>query len=79
MFDNYEFWKQCIFKSSTLKSDFTEEIHADEQQLAKLIQKGLDDVKFRNDILIHTKEWECNNKKSIQFDKYEQLIYNIRL
>lgn len=76
MFDNYEFWKQCIFKSSTLKSDFTEEIHADEQQLAKLIQKGLYDVKFRNDILKHTEKWENNNNKIIQFDKYEQ-IYKI--
>lgn len=75
MFDNYEFWTQCIFKSSTLKSDFTEEIHADEQQLAKLMQKGLDDVKFRNDILMHTEKWENNNNKFIQFDKYEQ-IYN---
>lgn len=71
MFDNYEFWEQCIFKSSTLKSDFTEEIHADERQLAKLIQKGLDDVKFRNDILMHTKKWENNNNKFIQFDRYE--------
>lgn len=74
MFDNKEFWKQCVFESSTLKSDFTDKIHVDEKQLARLIRKGIENVKFRNDILKHTEKWEHDNNKTIQFEKYQYLI-----
>lgn len=74
MFDDKEFWKQCIFTSSTLEKDFTDKIHTDERKLAELIYKGIEDEAFRNDLLRHTENWERNNNKLEQFKSYEQMI-----
>ena len=73
MFDDKEFWKECIFKSSTLKKDFTNKIHKDETDLAFLIQKGIEDSDFRKGILNHTEKWERNNEKTTQFKIYESI------
>ncbi len=73
MFDDKEFWKECIFKSSTLEKDFTNKIHKDETDLAVLIQKGIEDSEFRRSIMNHTEKWERNNDKMTQFKIYEEI------
>lgn len=73
MFDDKEFWNECIFKSSTLEKDFTNKIHKDETDLARLIQKGIEDFKFRSGIMNHTEKWERNNDKTTQFKIYENI------
>lgn len=72
MFDDKETWNQCIFDSTTLKADFSTEIHEDEKCLAKLIKKGVEDSVFRKMILTHTQLWENNNDKSKQFELYDR-------
>lgn len=73
MFDDKEFWKECIFKNITFEKDFTNKIHKDEIDLAQLIQKGIEDSKFRSGIMSHTAEWERNNNKTTQFKIYENI------
>ena len=73
MFDDKSVWEQCIFDSSTLKADFSTEIHDDERLLAKLIQKGVADQSFREMILSHTLSWEVQNDKLVQFLEYDKL------
>lgn len=72
MFDDKTIWEQCIFDSTTLKADFSIEIHDDECMLAKLIRKGIEENDFRESILKHTQGWEKNNDKSIQFEEYDK-------
>lgn len=74
MFDDEKFWEKCIFRSSNLEKDFSVKIHKDEQILALLIQNGIGDPTFRQEILDHTKAWEHCNNKSIQFDEYEHIV-----
>ena len=76
MFDDKEFWKTCIFDSTTLNADFSTEIHDDERCLAALLKKGVEDEMFRNRILKHTSQWESNNDKLIQFSMYDELCGN---
>lgn len=76
MFDDKEFWKTCIFDSTTLTADFSIEIHDDERCLATLLKKGVEDEAFRNKILKHTSQWESNNDKLIQFSMYDELCEN---
>lgn len=76
MFDDKEFWKTCIFDSTTLNADFSTEIHDDERCLAALLKKGVEDEMFRNRILKHTSQWESNNDKLIQFSMYDELCEN---
>lgn len=71
MFDDKGVWEQCIFDSTTLKPDFSTEIHEDEKCLAKLIEKGVEDAVFRKTILSHTRLWNYNNDKSKQFEFYD--------
>lgn len=72
MFDDKSMWEQCIFDSTTLKPDFSTEIHEDEKCLATLIKKGIEDADFRNMILSHTQLWEKCNDKSKQFELYDR-------
>lgn len=73
MFDQKKIWEQCIFKSSTLKKDFSTTIHQDEQDLAELIKKGVEDENFRQNILKSTAQWEKQNTKRIQFEYYDTI------
>lgn len=73
MFDQKKIWEQCIFKSSTLKKDFSTTIHQDEQDLAELIKKGVEDENFRQNILESTAKWEKQNTKRIQFEYYDTI------
>ena len=72
MFDNRDVWEDCIFDSTTLKADFTNEIHEDEERLAELLGKGIEDCDFRQRILTHTSGWEANNDKLTQFEMYDK-------
>ena len=72
MFDNRDVWEDCIFDSTTLKADFTNEIHEDEERLAELLGKGIEDCDFRQRILTHTSGWEANNDKLTQFEIYDK-------
>lgn len=72
MFDDKEFWKECIFDSTTLTADFSTKIHEDERCLAALLKKGVEDDTFRNKILEHTAKWESNNDKLTQFRMYDR-------
>lgn len=72
MFDNRNVWEDCIFDSTTLKADFTNEIHEDEERLAELLGKGIEDCDFRQRILTHTSGWEANNDKLTQFEMYDK-------
>ena len=72
MFDNRDVWEDCIFDSTTLKADFTNEIHEDEKRLAELLGKGIEDCDFRQRILTHTSGWEANNDKLTQFEMYDK-------
>lgn len=72
MFDEKSAWNQCIFDSTTLKADFSTEIHEDEKCLAELIKKGVEGSVFRKMILTHTQLWENNNDKSKQFELYDR-------
>lgn len=74
MFDDEEFWEKCVFRSSNLEKDFSVKIHKDEQDLALLLQNGIGDPTFRQEILDHTKAWEHCNNKSIQFDEYDHIV-----
>lgn len=73
MFDDKEFWEECIFDSTTLTADFSTKIHEDERCLAALLKKGVEDDTFRNKILEHTAKWESNNDKLTQFRMYDRL------
>ena len=73
MFDQKKIWEQCIFKSSTLEKDFSTTIHQDEQDLAELIKKGVEDENFRQKILESTTQWEKQNTKRIQFECYDSI------
>lgn len=73
MFDKKNTWEECIFKSSTLEKDFSTTIHRDEQDLAELIKKGVEDEKFRQKILASTAKWEKQNTKRIQFKYYDSI------
>ena len=57
MFDPKTFWEECIFQSSSLEKDFSTTIHQDEQALAALIKKGVEDEIFRHKILESTALW----------------------
>ena len=57
--------------------DFTTIIHDDEKHLAKLIERGIDDDDFRKKILNHTKIWEENNDKSMQFLFYDAMCRKV--
>lgn len=72
MFDNRDVWEDCIFDSTTLKADFTNEIHEDEERLAELLGKGIEACDFRQRILTHTSGWEANNDKLTQFEMYDK-------
>ena len=76
MFDNKDVWEACIFDSTTLKADFTNEIHNDEKRLSELLRKGIEDNSFRKQILVHTSVWEADNDKSTQFELYNKLGSN---
>ena len=73
MFDDTLFWEQCIFDVSNKKKDFTTNINEDEQDLAKLLIKGIEDESFRQKIKEHTAKWELNNHKSQQFNLYDTI------
>lgn len=73
MFNQKEIWEECVFKSSTLKRDFSTTIHQDEQDLAKLIKRGVEDENFRQKILASTALWEKNNIKKKQFEYYDSI------
>lgn len=74
MFDNQALWKECIFQNCTLKKDFSTQIHQDEQDLAQLIKKGIEDNDFRQKILSSTASWEKNNTKKKQFEYYDSIV-----
>ena len=73
MFNQKGIWEQCIFKSSALEKDFSTTIHQDEQDLAELIKKGVEDENFRKKILESTAQWEKQNTKRIQFECYDSI------
>lgn len=73
LFDNRAIWEDCIFDSTTLTADFSNEIHEDEKGLAVLLRKGIEDDVFRSKILEHTSKWESNNDKLTQFRMYDGL------
>ena len=73
MFDPKTFWEECIFQSSSLEKDFSTTIHQDEQALAALIKKGVEDEIFRHKILESTALWEQNNTKKKQFECYDSI------
>ena len=73
MFDDKEFWEECIFDSVTLTADFSNEMHEDERCLATLLRRGVEDASFRSKILEHTSKWESNNDKLTQFRMYDRL------
>lgn len=73
MFDDKQVWEKCIFDSTTLESDFTTTLHQDEEMLASLLQKGVEDESFRELILQHTINWESYNDKNNQFELYDRL------
>ena len=77
MFDNRLFWEECIVDNLILEKDFTTIIHDDEKHLAKLIERGIDDDDFRKKILNHTKIWEENNDKSMQFLFYDAMCRKV--
>lgn len=77
MFDDKTIWEQSIFDSTTLKADFSIEIHDDECVLAELIRKGVEDEDFSISILQHTQSWEKKNDKAIQFEEYDKLKSSI--
>ncbi len=74
MYDNKSVWESCVFDSTTLKADFTNEIHDDEKWLAELLRKGVEDNDFRQRILTHTSAWEANNDKLSQFELYDKFV-----
>ena len=71
MFSDEEVWKKYIFQSTTLTKDFSTTIHKDEQSLAQLLKKGVEDEIFRAQLLSNTQSWENNNDKSVQFGLYD--------
>lgn len=70
MFKDENFWYECTFTSGNLDTDFSITINSDEKKLANLIYKGLNDAKFRKELLIQTEQWEKSNDKLIQFALY---------
>lgn len=74
MFDNKSVWESCVFDSTTLKADFTNEIHEDEKCLSELLGKGIEDNDFRQRILTHTSAWEASNDKLVQFELYDKFV-----
>lgn len=73
MFDDKSVWEECIFDSTTLNADFTNDIHEDERRLAVLLEKGVEDGNFRKKVLAHTLQWEHSNDKLTQFRMYDEL------
>ena len=73
MFDDKSVWEECIFDSTTLNADFTNDIHEDERRLAVLLEKGVEDGNFREKVLAHTLQWEHSNDKLTQFRMYDEL------
>ena len=73
MFDDKSVWEECIFDSTTLNADFTNDIHEDERRLAVLLEKGVEDGNFREKVLAHTLQWEHSNDKLTQFRMYDDL------
>lgn len=73
MFDDKSVWEECIFDSTTLNADFTNDIHEDERRLAVLLEKGVEDGNFREKVLAHTLQWERSNDKLTQFRMYDEL------
>lgn len=74
IFDDRLIWEKCVFDSSTIKADFSLNIHEDEKALANLIRSGIEDTLFRSEILKHSKKWEMNNNKIFQFYEYDKLL-----
>jgi len=74
MFDDDIFWEQCVFDSLTNEPDFSSAVHEEELQLAKLLQKGIEDNVFRENVLLHTQRWEGHNDKTNQFLLYDKII-----
>lgn len=74
MFDDDIFWEQCVFDSLTNEPDFSSAVHEEELQLAKLLQKGIEDNVFRENVLLHTQRWEVHNDKTNQFLQYDKII-----
>ena len=73
MFDDKSVWEECIFDSTTLNADFTNDIHEDERRLAVLLEKGVEDGNFREKVLAHTLQWEHSNDKLTKFRMYDEL------
>lgn len=74
MFSDKEFWKECVFSSSTLTKDFSVQMHEDEYGLSKLLKRGIEDDTFREKILSTTKHWEEGNEKMKQFGRYDLFV-----
>ena len=74
MFDNKKFRENCIFDSLINVPDFSSAIYKEEQQLAQLLQKGIENEEFRKNILLYTQKWEDQNDKTNQFLQYDKLI-----
>lgn len=73
MFDDNDFWMQCVTDCTDRRIDYSSCIHGDEVALSKLIVRGLYDENFSSDILVHTERWELNNDKENQFKSYDAL------
>lgn len=73
MFADKAVWQQYIFKSENI-CDFSTTIHDDERQLSLLLEKGLYDATYRQQLLDQTSGWESHNDKEWQFKAYDEMI-----
>ena len=74
MFDDENVWRDCIFESSLDDLNCISEIKEDDFRMAKLLQKGVENERFRDAILLHTQKWEKNNSKDNQFCLYSKIL-----
>lgn len=74
MFDDKDVWNDYVFESISTDLDFSTEIKNDEMQLADLLQRGIEDEKFKENAMIHTRDWEKGNHKENQFRLYDKMM-----
>ena len=73
MFEDKSYWEQYIYDTTNTDSDFSTEIREDENALAQLLIKGVEDECFRERLKKCTLKWEEDNKKETQFKLYDAI------